>query len=64
LANSHQHKIIDNFLTIIFKFGLQPYLYVTIAGMKRKTLKQHKEVTLVCEKGISEVEAINNPSIP
>jgi hypothetical protein len=28
--------------------------------MKRKTLQEQKEVTLVCEEGIFEVEAINN----
>jgi len=32
--------------------------------MKRKTLQQHKEVALVCEKGISEVKVINNLLIP
>jgi len=32
--------------------------------MKKKTLQQHKEASLVCEKGISEVEAINNLLIP
>jgi hypothetical protein len=29
---------------------------VAIASMKRETLQQHKEVALVCEKGIFEVE--------
>jgi hypothetical protein len=28
--------------------------------MKKKTLQQHKEATLVYEKGISEVEATRN----
>jgi hypothetical protein len=32
--------------------------------MKRKTLQQHKETTLVCEEGISEVKAISNVLIP
>jgi hypothetical protein len=64
LANSLQHKIIDNFLTFIFRFGLQPYLHVTRARMKRETLQQHKEVALVCEEGIFEVEAISNLLIP
>jgi hypothetical protein len=31
---------------------------------EEKTLQQHKEVALVCEEGIFEVEAINNLSIP
>jgi hypothetical protein len=28
--------------------------------MKRETLQQHKEVALVCEEGIYEVEVISN----
>jgi hypothetical protein len=32
--------------------------------MKRETLQQHKEIILVCEEGISKVEAINILSIP
>jgi hypothetical protein len=27
-------------------------------------MQQHKEATLVCEKGISNIEAINNLSVP
>jgi hypothetical protein len=50
----------DNFLTTIFKSKLQPYLHVAIACMKKNTLQQHKEASLVCEDGISKVEAINN----
>jgi hypothetical protein len=38
LTNILQHKTTDNFLTIVFKFGLYPYLRVAIVGMKRKTL--------------------------
>jgi hypothetical protein len=34
LANSLQHKTIDNLLTTVFRTRLQPYLRVTIAGMK------------------------------
>ncbi len=63
LANSLQHRTTNSFLIIVFKFGLQPYLCVTI-GMKRETLQQHKEATLVCEKGIYEVEAVNNFLVP
>ncbi len=37
---------------------------VTTTCMKRKTLQQHKEIALVCEEGISEIEAISNLSIP
>jgi hypothetical protein len=64
LVNSLQHKSIDSFLTIIFRTGLQPNLHVATRGMKKETLQQHKEVTLVCEKGIFEVEAINNLLVP
>jgi hypothetical protein len=64
LANSLQHKTIDSFLTIVLRFGLQPYLCVAIASMKKETLQQHKETTLVCEKKVSKVEAISNLSIP
>jgi hypothetical protein len=39
LANSLQHRTIDSFLTIVFKFQLQPYLHVVTIGMKRETLQ-------------------------
>jgi hypothetical protein len=45
LANSLQHKTIDNFLTTIFKTGLQSYLRVTTTFMKKETLQQHNEAT-------------------
>jgi hypothetical protein len=48
LANSFQHKTTYSFLTTIFKSKLQPYFHVT-TSMKRVTLQQHKETTLVCE---------------
>ncbi len=60
LANSLQHKTINSFSTIVLRSELQPYMSVTIIDMKKKTLQQHKETTLVCEEGISEVEAISN----
>jgi hypothetical protein len=46
-----------------FQYGLQPYLCVATISMKRETLQQHKEITLVCE-GIFEVEVISNLSLP
>ncbi len=64
LVNSLQHKTTHNFLITIFKSGLQPYQHVGIASMKRKTLQEQKEVALVCEEGIFEVEAINNLLVP
>jgi hypothetical protein len=64
LANNLQHKIINSFLTTVFRIGLQPYTCVAIIGMKEKTLKQHNKVALVCEKIIFEVEAISNLLVP
>ncbi len=32
--------------------------------MKRETFQQHKETTLVCEKGIYEAKAMSNLSVP
>jgi hypothetical protein len=54
----------NTFLTIVFRSGLQPYLRVATTCMKRKTLQQHKESTLVCEEGIFEVEVISNLLVP
>jgi hypothetical protein len=39
LGNNLQHKATNNFLTIIFRFGLQPYLHVATTSMKRETLQ-------------------------
>jgi hypothetical protein len=39
-------------------------MHVTTTIMKRKTLQWHKETTLVCEKGISKVDAMNNLLVP
>ncbi len=64
LANSFKHKTTHNFLTTVFKSGLQPYQHVTTTSMKRKTLQEQKEVALVCEEGVFEVEAINNLLVP
>jgi hypothetical protein len=38
LANSFQHMTTYNFLTSVFKFGLQPYLHVATTDMKRETI--------------------------
>ncbi len=64
LFNNLQQKTTNSFLTIVFKSRLQPYLRVAIAGMKRKNLQQHKEITLVCEKEFFNVETINNLLVP
>jgi hypothetical protein len=37
---------------------------VITTSMKKKTLQQHKEITLVCEEGIFEVKAISNILVP
>jgi hypothetical protein len=49
LTNCLQVKTINVFLTTIFKAGLLPYLKLTIVGMKKDTLIEHKEVVVVCE---------------
>ncbi len=64
LANNLKHKTINSFIIIIFKIRLQPNLCVTTRGMKKETLQEHKETTLVCEKNNSEVEAISNLLLP
>ncbi len=64
MANSFQPKTTNSFETTIFRYGLQPYMCVATTCMKRETLQQHKEETLVCEEGISKVEAINNLLVP
>jgi hypothetical protein len=38
LVNSFKHRTKYNFLTVVFKTGLQPYLCVTTTNMKRETL--------------------------
>jgi hypothetical protein len=38
LTKRLQHRIIDNFLTIVFTFRLQPYMRVAATSMKRKNL--------------------------
>jgi hypothetical protein len=45
LANSLQHTTTNNFLTIVFRSRLQPYLHVTIASMKREFFKL-KQLTI------------------
>jgi hypothetical protein len=38
LANSFQHKTTNSFLTIVFKYGLQPHMCVAITCMKGETM--------------------------
>jgi len=42
-------KTIDVFLTTIFRVGLLPYLRLTTIGMRKNTLIEHKEATIICE---------------
>jgi hypothetical protein len=54
LADSLQTPTTNNFFTIVFQSRLQTYLHITMMGMKRETLQQHKESTLTnCEEGIN-----------
>jgi hypothetical protein len=55
---------IDNFLTIVFRMGLQSYFRITTTRMKQSTLQQHKEVAMLCEGGMTTIEARSILSIP
>jgi hypothetical protein len=37
----------------MFRASLQSYLKIATAGMKQLTLQQHKEVKMLCEKGMT-----------
>ncbi len=43
LTNSLPHMTTYSFLTIIFRFGLQPYLCITTTCMKKKNLVAKQE---------------------
>jgi hypothetical protein len=64
LAHGLQIPTIDNFPTTVFIASLQSYLRITIARMKRSTLQQHKEVVMLCEEGMTNVETRSALSIP
>jgi len=49
LTNYLHVKTTDVFFTTIFKIGLLPYLTLTTGGVKRDTLMEHKEATIICE---------------
>ncbi len=49
LVNCLQVKTTYDFLTIVFRASFLAYLRMTIIGMKRDTLIEHKESTIVCE---------------
>jgi hypothetical protein len=56
LAHGVQVPTIDNFLTIVFRAGLQSYFKIATVGMKQSTLQQHKEAAMLCEEGMTTVE--------
>jgi hypothetical protein len=64
LAHGLQIPTIDSFLTIVFNVGLQSYFRIMNAGMKWSTLQQHKEATMLCEKGMTIVEVRSAILIP
>jgi hypothetical protein len=45
------------FRTIVFRVGLKSYLRISTVEMKRSTLQHHKEVTMLCEKCMTTIEA-------
>ncbi len=49
LANCLQVKATYVFLTIVFKVGLLPYLWLTTIGVKCDTLIKHKVIVIVYE---------------
>jgi hypothetical protein len=64
MAHGLQVLTTNNFITIMFKAGLKSYLIITITWMKRLTLQQHKETTMMCEEGMTIIEARNALSVP
>jgi hypothetical protein len=63
LVHGLQVQTIYNFLTTMFKASLQSYLIIATLGMKRSTL-QDKEVVMLCEEGMTIVEARNTLLVP
>jgi Fe2+ or Zn2+ uptake regulation protein len=64
LVHGLQVPTIYNFLTTMLKASLQSYLRIVTARMKRSTLQEHKEVVMLCEKGMTIVEARNTLLVP
>jgi len=48
LTNCLQIKTTDTYITIIFRVGLHPYMWLSTFIIKRKTLIEHKE-NVICE---------------
>jgi porphobilinogen deaminase len=64
MAHCLQIPTTDSFLTTMFKASLLSYFIIANAGMKRLTLQQHKEVTMLCEERMIIAEARNALSVP
>ncbi len=64
LVHGLQIPTTNNFLITMCRAGLQAYFRITIIGMKQSTLQQHKEVAMLCEKGMTTVKARSALSIP
>jgi hypothetical protein len=47
LANCLHIKVIDTYLTIVFKASLHPYIQLSIDGMKHEALIKYKEVVVI-----------------
>jgi hypothetical protein len=52
LTNCLQHQVEDSLLITFFRGNLQPYLRITILGMKRDTLFKHKKIVITYEKSM------------
>jgi hypothetical protein len=64
LVHGLQVPTINNFLTTIFKVGLQSYLRITTARMKQSTPQQHKQAAMLCEKGMTTTKTRNALLVP
>jgi hypothetical protein len=64
LAQGLQIPTTDILKTIVFRVGLQSYVKITIVGMKQSTLQQHKKATMLCEKGMTTIEARSALLVP
>ncbi len=64
LAHGLQIPTTNNFLITMFRTGLQSYLIIVIARMKRSTLQQHKEAIMLRKEGMITTKVRSALSIP
>jgi hypothetical protein len=64
MAHGLQVPTTDNFFIIMFKASLQSYLRIVTIGMKWLTFQHYKEAVMLCEEGMTTIEARNALSIP